>query len=69
MEARTELLDEAYNDGKRDGSELGLKLGARIEHDRAVAAIAQAALAILGKDRSDGPVDLGALGVHTANDC
>ena len=44
----------------------GMRLGVRVEHEAAVRAIAQAALAILGKDRADGQVDLGALGKHYA---
>jgi hypothetical protein len=44
----------------------GFQLGAKVEHDAAVAAVAQLALAVLGKDRADGEIDLGALGKHYA---
>lgn len=46
----------------------GVQIGARTEHNAARRAIAGAVLAILGKDRADGPVDLGALGVWAAAD-
>lgn len=40
----------------------GMKLGARVENRTAVQALQQAALTVLGKDRGDGAIDLGALG-------
>lgn len=52
-------FDERVNRARRRG----FQLGARVANDAAVEAIAQAALAILGKDRADGAIDLGALGV------
>lgn len=44
----------------------GLNLGSKIVHDEAVATIGQAVLRILGKDRGDGIIDLGALGEFIA---
>ncbi|HEY6006845.1 MAG TPA: hypothetical protein VIU40_00860, partial [Geobacteraceae bacterium] len=41
----------------------GVQIGAQTEHNAARRAVAGAVLGILGKDRADGPVDLGALGV------
>lgn len=40
----------------------GMQLGAKVEHQVAVRAIATAALSILGKDAADGVINLGALG-------
>lgn len=40
----------------------GMQLGAKVEHRVAVEAIQQAALSVLGKDRGDGEINLGALG-------
>jgi hypothetical protein len=40
----------------------GMQLGAKVEHRVAVEAIQQAALTVLGKDRGDGAIQLGALG-------
>jgi hypothetical protein len=44
----------------------GMNLGARVEHKAAVAAIAEAALHVLGQDRGDGATDLGRLGEWVA---
>lgn len=47
---------------RRDAFNDGLQLGSKVEHRVAVEALQVAALAILGKDRGDGAIDLGALG-------
>lgn len=54
------------HDVRRDAFDAGLQLGAQVEHKAAREAIARAALAVLGKDAGDGPVNLGALGEWTA---
>ena len=46
----------------REAFDAGMQLGAKVEHRVAVEAIQQAALTVLGKDRGDGAIDLGALG-------
>jgi len=47
---------------RREGFDDGVQLGAKVEHDAAVAALADALLRVLGKDRGDGYIDLGAAG-------
>jgi predicted RNA-binding Zn ribbon-like protein len=44
----------------------GFQMAARIEQAAAKAALAEYALVVLGKDRGDGEIDLGALGKHYA---
>lgn len=39
----------------------GFQLGAKLEHQAAVRAVGRLVLEVLGKDRSDGVIDLGAL--------
>lgn len=46
----------------------GMQLGAKVEHQAAIEAIATAALHILCKDPGDGVIDLGALGKWYATD-
>jgi len=48
------------------GFDQGMQLGARVEHEVAVRALATALLEVLGKDPGDGPIDLGAAGVWFA---
>lgn len=55
-------------DATRKAHAEGMSLGASIENRIAISAIATAALAILGKDRADGIIDLGALGRWLPND-
>jgi hypothetical protein len=49
-------------DAQRESFGKGAQFGARVEQRVAVEALQQAALAVLGKDRGDGPINLGALG-------
>jgi hypothetical protein len=44
----------------------GFQQAARIEQSAAKAALAEYVLVVLGKDRADGEIDLGALGKHYA---
>jgi hypothetical protein len=57
-ECITRAVRAAYSDG--------MNLGAAVEHKAAVAAIAEAALHVLGQDRGDGVTDLGRLGEWVA---
>lgn len=47
---------------RRKAFDAGMQLGAKVEHRVAVEALQQAALTVLGKDRGDGAINLGALG-------
>ena len=55
-------IRELVNRERKIAFDEGMQLGARVEHRVAVEALQQAALTVLGKDRGDGAIDLGALG-------
>jgi hypothetical protein len=57
-----ELLTQEY----KTGFDAGFQLAAQVEQRVAREALARYALEVLGKDRADGEVDLGALGKHYA---
>lgn len=51
-----------YRREAETGFDAGFQLGASVEHREAVAAVANALLAVLGKDAADGSINLGAAG-------
>lgn len=59
-------FNRALAEFERAAWQRGFELGAGVAQRNAEDIIAQAALAVLGKDRADGEVDLGALGKRYA---
>jgi hypothetical protein len=65
-DAEREAFNEALVEFEREAWRRGFELGAQVVQRNAEDVIAQAALAVLGKDRADGEIDLGALGKRFA---
>jgi hypothetical protein len=66
LEDMDEETEAAFDRVRSSAFVEGMNLGASVENRVASDAIVAAALAILGKDRADGEIDLGALGKHFA---
>lgn len=56
------VLDELLRRSRKEGFDKGFGLAAQVEQRRAKELLAQYVLDVLGKDRADGSINLGALG-------